>query len=81
MKVPVHAISMATLLTALLGLPASADENTDAFMKLDVDHDGYITVHESLANSQLNDVFEEADLNGDGMLDMAEFTKLEITDE
>jgi Ca2+-binding EF-hand superfamily protein len=81
MKIPFNAISMATLLGALLALPVSADDNTEAFKKLDVNGDGFITETEALAHAELPDVFGEADENGDNQLDLNEFAVLEITDE
>lgn len=81
MKVLFSVISMATLLGALLVSPASADDNSEAFMKLDINHDGFITEMEALAHARLPDAFAEGDENGDGQLDMAEFGRLEITDE
>lgn len=81
MKVAFKAISMAALLGALFFNPLYADDNAEAFLKLDANGDGFITDREALVHSQLPDVFEEADENGDGKLDMEEFAKLEITDE
>lgn len=81
MKVSFSAVSMATLLGALYVLPLSADDNTEAFLKLDINNDGFITEYEALAHAQLPYVFEEGDENGDGRIDLLEFARLEITDE
>ena len=81
MKVSSRVISMAALLGVLFLNPLYADDNAEAFSKLDADGDGFITDREALVHSELPDVFEEADENGDGKLDMEEFAKLEITDE
>lgn len=81
MKVFVYVISMTTLLGALLVHPVSADGNTRAFNKLDVNGDGYISEYEALAHALLPDSFEEGDENSDGRIDLAEFVKLEISEE
>ncbi len=81
MKVSFSVISMATLLCALLTPAVSADDNTEAFNKLDVDGDGFVTSQEALAHDKLPDAFDDGDENGDGLLDLIEFIKLEITDE
>ena len=81
MKVCFSAVPMAALLGALLANPVFANDDAKAFKKLDINNDGFITDTEALAHEELPEVFEEADENGDGKLDMDEFAKLEITDE
>jgi Ca2+-binding EF-hand superfamily protein len=81
MKVFSPVIPMAALVGALISAPAFADDNTEAFQKLDLDNDGYISEHEALAHSELPEAFEDADENSDGRLDLAEFNKLEILED
>ena len=81
MKVFTTVISMATLLGALQIPPANADGNSEAFRKLDVDNDGFISEYEALAHDQLPDAFEEGDDNSDGRIDLDEFLRLEISDD
>ena len=81
MKVFPGVISMAVLLSALLVSPAFADDNSEAFKKLDVNGDGYITEAEALAHPELPDSFADGDEDGDGRLDMTEFAELEIADD
>jgi Ca2+-binding EF-hand superfamily protein len=81
MKAPFNVIPMATLLAALSIHPAFADDNAEAFRKLDVNGDGYISEYEALAHAELPDAFADGDENSDGLLDMAEFLILEISDD
>jgi len=81
MKLAFNVISMAALLGALLISPVSADDNAEAFKKLDTNGDGFISEYEALEHSSLPEVFEESDENGDGQLDVIEFAKLEIIED
>jgi len=81
MKVSFNVISMAILVSGLSIHPAFADDNTEAFRNLDVNGDGLISRHEALAHSELPDAFVDGDENSDGLLDMAEFATLEISDD
>ena len=81
MKVLISVISMATLLGALQIQPAYADGNSEAFRKLDVNNDGFISEYEALAHDALPDDFEEGDENSDGQIDLDEFLRLEISDD
>ena len=81
MKGPFSVISAATLLASLLTQPVFGDDNAEAFSKLDINGDGFITEQEALAHAGLIEVFGDGDENSDGRLDMDEFSVLEITDE
>ena len=81
MKVSLSVISVTTLLGALSIPPVIADDNTEAFGKLDVNGDGYITEYEALAHTFLPDAFEDGDENSDGLIDLAEFVKLDILED
>ena len=62
---------------------ASASTGQEAFDTLDTNGDGFISVEEvnSSSNEDLVDSFDDGDENNDGKLDLAEFEKLEVTDE
>jgi len=81
MKTAFNVISMAALLVALSMQPLTADDNTEAFRKLDVNGDGFISEYEALAHSQLPEAFTEGDENNDGQIDLLEFVKLEILED
>ena len=81
MKVSLRVIPVTTLFGALSIFAAIADDNTEAFQKLDVNGDGYISEYEALAHAFLPDAFEDGDRNSDGLLDLAEFIKLEILED
>ena len=81
MKKLVSVGAIASLLTLVSGLSLAAVDSAEMFKKLDIDADGYITVEEAEAHADLPDAFADGDANEDGLLDMAEFAKLEITDE
>ena len=73
--------ALAVLGTLLMTTGAQADANAETFKKLDIDGNGYLTLQEAEANPALLDAFADGDDNDDGMLNMAEFAKLEISDE
>ena len=81
MKFAFNVISMTALLAALLVSPLSAEDNTEAFKKLDTNGDGFISEYEALEHADLPEVFEESDENSDGQLDSIEFSKLEIIED
>ena len=81
MKVSSSIIPVTALFAALSITPAIADDNTEAFQKLDVNGDGYVSEYEALAHAFLPDAFEDGDSNSDGLLDLAEFIKLEILED
>ncbi|MGD2172826.1 MAG: hypothetical protein PVI79_09810 [Gammaproteobacteria bacterium] len=81
MKVLTSAVSVAALLGALQIQPVCADDNRETFRKLDIDNDGFISEYEALAHDALPDDFEEGDENSDGLIDLDEFLKLEISDD
>ena len=73
------ALIAAAALTATMGTAAFAqDNNTSEFDDVDGNKDGMITYEEALGlSSTLTQVqFDQADENGDGSLDEAEFTSL-----
>lgn len=53
------------------------------FAQLDTNGDGKLTVEEAEGHPDpdMVDSFADGDDNDDGVLDLAEFTKLEVTDE
>jgi Ca2+-binding EF-hand superfamily protein len=67
------------LLAALFTQTAAA--SPEAFNKLDVDGDGFISMQEIEEDPDLAEVFEDGDDNEDGKLDMVEFEKLEAADD
>ena len=60
-----------TTLALLAGISAVAFAQSAAFEEVDVNQDGIITVEEAATIEGLD--FGAADLNGDGMLDKAEY--------
>lgn len=75
---------MGVVAAALLGAVFTQSVGATAaetFKQLDTDGDGMLTVEEADPNPDLVEAFEDGDENGDGKLDMAEFEKLEISDE
>lgn len=65
---------LATLCTCL---PASAGDPTAWFRKLDRNRDGFLDRKELGGQRRVLAVFEQADENGDGRLDPAEFVRAE----
>jgi Ca2+-binding EF-hand superfamily protein len=49
----------------------------DAFIKLDVNEDGYISAQEAAADESLHQSWETTDANQDGQIDAAEFSAFE----
>jgi Ca2+-binding EF-hand superfamily protein len=63
------------------GIPATPHQEqaareipSDQFKQLDADHDGSISEHEAQADSSLSGSWSDLDQNGDGSLDMEEFS-------
>jgi Ca2+-binding EF-hand superfamily protein len=83
MKRHMRVVATMALFGAMFALPAFADEdaNTKAFKALDTDGNGLLTMQEAEANVKVADGFADADANGDGILDMDEFAKMEISEE
>lgn len=50
------------------------DDAAQAFMRLDVNHDGYVSKDEFMANGDSGQRFPGCDTDGDGKLTMTEFT-------
>lgn len=71
------------LLISALSLVATAvsagdtSKTTDRFMQLDSDQNGVISQAEAANSQSLAPLFEKADANKDGMLDIDEFAKIE----
>lgn len=81
MKIQMPVFAIVVLLFAFFAQPAGASDNAAAFTALDVDGDGFLTIEEAEPNADLVDEFEDGDENNDGKIDMAEFEKLEISEE
>ncbi len=59
------------------GFFTAAVAGEDAFMKLDVNEDGYISAQEAAADESLHQRWETTDANQDGQIDAAEFSAFE----
>jgi hypothetical protein len=59
------------------GFFTAAVAGEDAFMKLDVNEDGYISAQEAAADESLHQRWEITDANQDGQIDAAEFSAFE----
>jgi Ca2+-binding EF-hand superfamily protein len=81
MKISKSMVALAAVIGIAMAQPVTADDNAETFKKLDVDGDGFITKQEAEVNDDLVDSFDDGDNNDDGQLDMAEFAKLDVTDE
>ena len=84
MKMEIGVVTAMLVLGAMVIHPVAAETNSVAehFKKLDVDSDGFITLQEAEKTDDLDEeALNEGDMNDDGQLDLAEFEKLEITDE
>lgn len=81
MKITMSIVAVVAVLCALMAQPVFADANVETFKQLDVDGNGFISIEEAEAHSELPDAFADGDDNDDGQLDMTEFGKLEISDE
>ncbi len=81
MKITMSIVAVVAVLGALMAQPVFADANVETFKQLDVDGNGFISIEEAEAHSELPDAFADGDDNDDGQLDMTEFGKLEISDE
>jgi hyperosmotically inducible protein len=68
---------VAALLVAAIAARAAQQEGAASpeFTRLDVDHDGYLSRVETAGLEEFDNAFREADDNGDGRLDAAEFLK------
>jgi hypothetical protein len=72
-------LAAAALTAGTFGLAAIAQDNTNDFDAADGNKDGQITYEEAIVlSSRLTQAqFDQADENGDGWLDEAEFTSLQ----
>lgn len=74
-------ISAVTLVT-LCGIATAATQDVttvaqaDAFKRFDANRDGYIDQAEAAASAELNRLFDSADHNKDGKLNVAEFSEI-----
>lgn len=57
---------------------SSMAADTDYFAELDVDGDGMISSEEAAADPTLSEAWDKADANGDGQLERAEFSAIEV---
>lgn len=62
------------------GFCTAAIASEDAFIKLDVNEDGYISAQEAVADESLHQSWETTDANQDGQIDAAEFSAFEAMD-
>ena len=64
-------------------LASSNEEAAETFAQLDTNADGRLTPEEAEGHPDpdMVDSFADGDDNDDGVLDLVEFTKLEVTDE
>lgn len=81
MKIRTGVAAAAALLIGLFTQMALASADAKVFQSLDQDGNGFLTFEEAEANDNLAGAFDDGDVNQDGMIDMAEFEKLEIDDE
>jgi osmotically-inducible protein OsmY len=54
---------------------AGAAQKNSVFLKLDANHDGFVSREEAKQNAAVNSVFSQADMNKDGKLDENEVIK------
>jgi Ca2+-binding EF-hand superfamily protein len=73
-RVPFIAAASAIVLTTSL---AVAEEYASTFEQLDVDGDRYISAEEAKARPNLSDNMQASDLDGDGKLNITEFSAFE----
>jgi hypothetical protein len=59
------------------GFFTAAVAGEDAFMKLDVNEDGYISAQEAAADESLHQSWETTDANQDGQVDATKFSAFE----
>lgn len=70
-------LAAAALLVTAGVVQAAVDETAvAAFMKMDKDGDGYVTVGEAIANEMSSESFSAADKNLDGKLDPDEYAAI-----
>jgi hypothetical protein len=81
MKKQLGVVMVAAVLTAFSAHAVDAKANAEMFAKLDSNADGYISMEEAEAHADLPGAFADGDENEDNLLDLAEFAKLEVTDE
>jgi hypothetical protein len=72
----IQIVKTATVLLAA-GFFTAAVASEDAFIKLDVNEDGYISAQEAVADEPLHQSWETTDANQDGQIDAAEFSAFE----
>jgi len=69
-------LTLAALALLVSGVATAADKGL--YRDLDINEDGAISPEEAAALPSLNDNWVVLDVNADGMLDQAEFAKLEF---
>ena len=69
-------LTLAALALLVSGVATAADKGLNR--DLDINEDGAISPEEAAALPSLNDNWVVLDVNADGMLDQAEFAKLEF---
>ncbi|MGR9105764.1 MAG: EF-hand domain-containing protein [Gammaproteobacteria bacterium] len=68
-------ISMIILASTLTGVAVAAE---DAFAQLDRDGNGAISKSEATTQPALYEAWTQTDMNADGVIDQAEFSKFEV---
>jgi Ca2+-binding EF-hand superfamily protein len=72
-------ISKTAIALLSAGFFTMAVAGEDAFMKLDVNEDGYISALEASADDSLHQRWSTTDANQDGQIDAAEFSAFEAS--
>jgi hypothetical protein len=76
-KMQISKTAMALLAAGFFTVAVAGE---DAFIKLDVNEDGYISAQEAVADESLHQRWESTDANQDGQIDAAEFSAFEAMD-
>lgn len=69
---------LALTVLALLASSVAVAGNTNLYKNLDANQDGQISPEEAAASPAVSDQWTALDANADGMLDQAEFAKMEV---
>ena len=72
---------VATLAVTNIGFAAQMPPVEETFKSFDTNNDGKLSQDEAEADIDLASDFDDIDLNHDGQLDLAEFTKFWLADE